>query len=476
MVKALIILCALALPAAATPAIAADESPLQLRILADTEGYDFDQQQFFAEGNVRVTYGDTLLTANQVSGSPLTAEIEAFGNVTFRSEDRVLTGDDFRYNYKTEVGEASNARASVDNVHFRGERLSSQPGLYIVTGSRFTTCDLDDPHFYLSARELIIRPGKKLTARRVSLVFLETRLFTIPKYSVGLGKEADREKSNLPKIGVSRQSGLHAGYEVDLSHEPATVGALDFRLSARRIFQGGVLYDRLGGQPVYLRATYRQPFYGGTRSDLEVSRLPEVGIRFSSDKSVRSTTSAVSRDLLNPLASPDSTGKFNAFSDISIGNFREEPTGVSAGRVDAQGAFWTNLRPFGSKTVISPGLSLRFSRYTGGEDYNALGFRLAAARQLGQDSYVSLSYITYRLGGNSPFEFDRVELADEVAARVRFPLRGYSIELVGRYDLRADSLYETQVSVSKVFHCFEPSISWNSRFREFSVGMNLVGF
>ena len=168
--RLVIILCALILLAAgeatadefAVADSAADASPLSsIKILADSEEYDWATERFSAQGNVRVTYGETLLTADTVLGNPFTGEIQAAGHVTFENGTRTLTGESFTYNYKTSEGVAGNASAVVDNVYFRGEELKSAPDKYTLTGSRFTTCDEEHPHYYLSARYVIGRSDAK---------------------------------------------------------------------------------------------------------------------------------------------------------------------------------------------------------------------------------------------------------------------------------------------------------------------------
>lgn len=479
----LLILCVLAVFAEGVPAASdseAKKTPSEIRILADNEEYYFDSQQYMAEGNVRVTHRDTLLTADKVLGNPWTGDVEASGNVSFKSANRVLTGDSFTYNFKTEKGLAHNASANVDNVYFRGDELKSEPERYTLTGSRFTTCNAEEPHYYLSARELVIQPGKKLLARDVSLVFFGGRLFNIPKYSMGLGEKKESE-SALPAVGISGKYGIHAGYEFDLATGPRTIGALDLRLSTRQVLQGGVTYDRIAGRPVFLRATYRQAFYGGTRPDIMLSRLPEIGVQFSGGSGAEYFNSArepldLSRGLIDPLASLSSHGRLNTIGEVGLGKFIEEPYHISSERTDARILAWLDPIPLDSRTIISPGISGRLSHYGKGDDYTALGFRLAVARRLGSNSFVSLTYITHSIHGSTPFEFDEIELPDELAAKVRFPVGSLSLELGGRYDLRGHKFFDTEVSVAKVVHCIEPKITWRKRFQEFSIGVGLVGF
>ena len=477
--KSLIIICAFAMFATGV-AIASDQpaeqTPLEIHIQADNEEYYFDTQQFRADGSVRITYGDVLLTADSVLGNPWTGGIEASGNVSFRDQDRTLTGQNFVYNFKTDKGLATDASASVDKIYFRGDELKSEPTLYTITGSRFTTCDADKPHYYMSARELRIKPGKKLLARDVSIVLLGKRIINVPKYTIGLSEE-EKAKSKLPAVGISGKYGVHASYEFDVSHEPRTIGILDARLSTRQVLQGGVMYDRVAGQPVFLNVTHRQPYYAGGRSDIMLSRLPELGIRFSSGaqratgKREPITLSSIYVDPLRPVSNP---GRLNLNGEIGIGKFIEEPHHISSERADARAVAWLDPLSPDSRTIISPGVSAQISHYGNGEEYTALGFRLLLARRFGDGSLASLTYMTHSIHGSTPFEFDEIELSDELAAKVRFPVGSFALEIGRRYDLRAHKFFDTEISVGKVMHCLEPKITWKNRFQEISLSVGLV--
>ena len=427
-----------------------------------------------------IRYMDTDLWADTITGA-LEEDVEASGNVLFKQADgRTLTGDSFTYNFETRTGLARNASLAVDNIYFRGEELKAEPGRYTIRNSRFTTCDKEDPHYYLSARALVIEPGKSLVARDTSLRLLGTRILTIPKYTVGLDPTAQRGMK-LPTIGISDEYGAYAAYEFDISREPRLIGGLDVRLSTRQALQGGVLYDQLAGRPIFARLTHRQPFYGGGRPDLLVSRLPEIGVRFCSGEAAESY--ALSRSPLDlsgrtisPVRPVRLGRKLNLVAEIGLGRFTEEPDRVSSNRADLRAIAWLEPVALGSRTVFSPGVSARFSHYGTGDAYNAFALRLAVARRLGADSFVSLSYITNSMHGSTPFQFDKVELREEVAGKVGFPLGDLTLEFGGRYDIRNPGLFDTEISVARKFHCLEPKITWRSRFKEFSFGIGLVGF
>lgn len=456
------------------------ETPLSIKVVADNEEYDWTTQQFDAQGNVRVTYGDTLLTADTVHGDPFTGDVEAFGNVTFRNGDRTLNGEHFTYNYKTSIGLADNASAVMDNIYFRGKEMKTEPEKYTITGSRFTTCSLDHPHYYLSAREMEIVPGKKLIARGVSIYLYGARLLTVPKYSVGLEKNEKTSQFSFPQIGVSGRYGAFAGYGFDLSGG-SSIGSLDARISTKHLLTGGVDYDRIADKPIFARATYREPYYGGRKPNTLLTRIPELGIRFGSKRAIGTYSASqeslnLTRGLVDAREPVSGVTGVNVIGEIGAGRFIEYPDSISSERLDTRLVAWMDPAPIGRGTVFSPRVSARFSHYGTGDDYSSFGFSLAVSRKFGSESYGSFTYVTHSIHGSTPFNFDVVEIPHELAGRVGFPVGTFFLEVGGRYDLSKGLLFDSDISIAKKLHCLEPKLTWRNRFRQFSLDIGVLGF
>ena len=484
MKKAILTICtvaALIICFSAAHAQSGATSPAQLHVTADSEDYVPATGQFTALGNARITYRDVLLTADRVVGNAVTGDVEAAGNVCFKSAARSLRGETFSYNLNTGIGLASNAAAEADGLFFRGAELTSSPTKYRLVGSRFTTCNLEHPHYYLSARELTMEPRKRLVARGVKLVIHDKTILSLPRYRVDLRPIEERRDFRLPTIGVSSRSGVYAGYEFDIKHKPDTSGTLDVRFSSKLLIQGGLSYDSIAGKPVFLRAMYHEPYYAGTNRNSIVSRLPEIGFRFGSSALPRrySTSTeplSLSRELINPLSENAEPGKMRLYGEASWGAFSEQPDYTASGRLDARAMALMDAIYLAPNTLFSPGLYGRVSSYGNRDTYTDVAFRLAASQKLGERSYFSAGYIVHSTRGVTPFDFDAVELHDELGAGLVFPIGEYDLELRARYNLQQDRLFDTAVSVSRLFHCIEPRITWRNRFRQVSFNVGLVQF
>jgi hypothetical protein len=123
-----------------------------------------------------------------------------------------------------------------------------------------------------------------------------------------------------------------------------------------------------------------------------------------------------------------------------------------------------------------PGVLARTSFYDTGDSYTTAGASLALARSLGPRSFASLTYLTQSVGGVTPFTFDKLDISNEIAARLIIPTGDLSFDIATRYNLSTQSIYDFQVSVSKPMHCLQPKITWKNRFQEIGFEVGLVGF
>ncbi len=476
-------------PAFSATDVATDQEALTgIYVKADDSEYDYDTQQFRAEGNAFVRYNDLTLTADRVSGNAFTGDFEARGNVTFAQGEREVKGSTFVYNYKTKIGHFADASASADGFYFHGETMDSKPEGYTLTDSTFTTCNRAVPHYYLFARELIIRPNDKLIARGVRIVAFGRTLVRVPRYSVGL-REGRRSGMKVPSVGVSARFGTYIAHDLDFSSRPGMAGKFSIRLSTEQAFQGGFKLDRVAGKPVYLNLTYREPYYGGRTSDTMLTRMPELSYRFYSKGTPRTDDARneslnIPRRVLDPMPEDTSLGRdlrtfprgrVHIIGEAGIGHFSEEPSGVESTRVDLRALAWFDPVHVGN-TMLMPGVLARVSHYGTGDSYLGLGFQFAAARKLGLKSYVSLTYITHAITGKTPFDFDPIEVPQEFAGRLQYPIGDYTFAIGGRYDISRGRLFDSEVSVSKVFHCVESTFTWRNRFQEFGLDVRVVGF
>ena len=115
-------------------------------------------QKILMYGQTRTEYKDITLTAPEVEVDQKTQTVTAVNRVdslglaienpTFKDGSNQFTSDTIRYNFKTGVGLTKNTYTQQDEMFVFGKVAKKvNENTTFIKGARFTTCNLDDPHF-----------------------------------------------------------------------------------------------------------------------------------------------------------------------------------------------------------------------------------------------------------------------------------------------------------------------------------------
>jgi LPS-assembly protein len=116
------------------------------------------EQKILMYGKTKTDYKDISLTAPQVEVDQKTQTVTAVNRVdslglaiespVFKDATNQFTSDTIRYNFKTGVGLTKNTYTQHDEMFVFGETAKKvNENTTFIKGARFTTCNLDDPHF-----------------------------------------------------------------------------------------------------------------------------------------------------------------------------------------------------------------------------------------------------------------------------------------------------------------------------------------
>jgi len=213
------LLCILLVRAAASVPAAAEEDFVTLS--GDSWRWYPDERLSIA-GNVQASYRDYRITAGSVEAD-LQANTAVFtGGVRLAikqdalwSGRRTVEGEQLKLDLKTKEWEFGKASSQIELATSQGEpsgqafvhsaALSGdEKDLQIEAGS-LTTCDLEHPHYYFNAKEIVVYPNSKIVARKVSLVGLDRRLFTLNSLVIPI---RGFRHNFLPQIGSSAEEGM----------------------------------------------------------------------------------------------------------------------------------------------------------------------------------------------------------------------------------------------------------------------------
>jgi len=465
--------------AAGVPALAQQTAePVSMIVQASTVDLDLGRQTVEAQGQARVSYGETELYADQVSADRASGDVQGRGNLVLVQRGRRLQGDRVQLNLRSEVGSLENARVQEQGVIIRGERIEFSRQSLVAHHAYFTTCDKPNPDYSLGAETITLtaqqtakgKEAGRLTLDRARVTYHNRRLFTLPRYSISVGQIGDPSSTPFPVSGFDRDDGPYASlaYSLGRPGDP-TVADLAYRYTSFRGIRGYAKLRRsLGGLDLgagYVRREaptdrlLRPDDFTTTLAPVLVNRAPEL--------------SASLADV--PLAGP-----LHLRSEAARGSYAETEHFKVDFRARANRTSVSNLLSLVPYRV-SPSVSLnhavgwRRSSYSTGDE-----FRIRFARQsidvaAGRDVQVGLSYITRRGSGSTPFLFDRIEVGRELLGDIRVRLSPrWRVRVVDLYDLERRDTRDMLVWLTRTAHCLDYTVGWRKAEGSFFVGISLA--
>jgi len=181
---------------------------------ADNIEYLAGQRAIVARGGVRATFGDALITADEVTVDLDDQSLVATGNVTMIRGFDHLEGDRIEYNYRTDQGAIYHGRGFLaPTLSFSGEEIRRQgPRQYWVREGRITTCRLCQPEpeavdFELRTREATVYQDDLVVGRDASLWVRGVPVLYAPVGTIPIGPR--RTGFLIPRVGYSNSNGFY---------------------------------------------------------------------------------------------------------------------------------------------------------------------------------------------------------------------------------------------------------------------------
>lgn len=484
-----------------------------------------------ASGGVTIVGPEWTLKAQHVTGDLLTSTWTAEGEVEFLRGDDSLRADAARFSGESRTGSLTRALGNYGVFRFRSEEVTLNADNSILLGAALgTTCGLPHPHWSISADSIRIVGagattdqqagpavraggqtfvGEYAVARRLKVRIGGTTLFSLPAYRLPLQRRAT---ALLPTPGYDSRDGAYLRYTYPLIVPWASA----VQVSARMTHRNGILAsfdaqrevpwrrpldvpgelssevptditslnlltsrpDRRSLLPgsesspdgngtahlprasqTFLRLTWKERVFDPDAEYLHVDKLPEFGVRL--------TGLGVGR--LNSGSSP-----FSLDSQVGYGRFRERPEDVWRSRFDARAVARLNTR-FGRQWLMEPALFARISHYSTGESQRILAGSIAVGREISSKYFASIAYVRHITSGQSPFEFDDLDVKDKLATRLEADLGKTRGSLTLDFDLKRGGVYDWGVNLAHIFHCIEPRVSYRHRYGDLSLGIAFVG-
>ena len=195
---------------AASPNEAVPQTPKEPIIVnGDNVEYFQEKKMVTGTGNVSIKYKDIELTCDKITVYLDTREAIAEGNVRVTQKDAYFTGERMNYNFETKKGTVLNGYVSARPFYGKAEEVGKieNKNQFRLKDGYATTCDLENPHYRVRAKEVMVYLDDKIVARHIIMYVKNTPVLYWPYYVQPLKEK----KSHLTVIpGQSKDWGYYA--------------------------------------------------------------------------------------------------------------------------------------------------------------------------------------------------------------------------------------------------------------------------
>ena len=139
-------------------------------VIIDSDEITYSQEsgEAMAKGNVVMTYKDVTLYCDEAYYDAKTNIAKIIGDARIERGETTLYGTDFVYDFNTYNADTQDIKISDPPMYGRSQTGSKiGQDKYILKDGYATTCDLEKPHYRLTAKKITVYPGDRMVARNV---------------------------------------------------------------------------------------------------------------------------------------------------------------------------------------------------------------------------------------------------------------------------------------------------------------------
>lgn len=185
----------------------------------DSIVFQVPQREAFLYGDSHIDYGQIKLDAARTSinygtnvlsatGSPDTTG-KIIGKPIFADGPETYQTDEIQYNFKSRKAYITGIVTQQQEAYIHGETVKKGPDNELYIGhARYTTCNLEHPHFYIEAQKLKVLPGDKVVAGPFNMKIADVS--TPLGFFFGMFPAPEKRTSGIivPTYGEERRRGF----------------------------------------------------------------------------------------------------------------------------------------------------------------------------------------------------------------------------------------------------------------------------
>lgn len=164
-----------------------------------------------ARDGVQLKYQDIEVKADYLKINLNTNLLFGSGEVLFKQDETETNCEELTYNWETKKVLLLRLKGEITGegikgkVYYQGDEMENFPETVEITEGSFTTCELEEPHYHIVAKEMIIYPKDKIIVRNISWYEGKKKIITLPYFLIFLDHKT--QQPILPKIGQNSADG-----------------------------------------------------------------------------------------------------------------------------------------------------------------------------------------------------------------------------------------------------------------------------
>jgi len=198
--------------------------PEEIIIEAPDENYDSTTGIISASGGVVITAEKTKITADEITYNTLKGLLNAIGNIHLTDPAGEVKSSKLSYDFGLQYGFADEVEASSTGTGFYTPKLEITPKDWVARKVKASTGGYPSGPYNMTAKKMVIRPGRDIVATNVYLLIGKTKVLWLPWIRINLGQKV--KKFPLPIVGYDGAKGfnLHMTQPYELSSNTAILG------------------------------------------------------------------------------------------------------------------------------------------------------------------------------------------------------------------------------------------------------------
>tara|TARA_A100001015_G_C14986227_1_gene711655 strand:- start:243 stop:1736 length:1494 start_codon:yes stop_codon:yes gene_type:complete len=480
-------------------------NPLPFDLEADNIHVNRQQHTVVASGNIQAAYRSFLIGSDTLRYIKSEETADFKGNVVLKnSHGHTLHADTVLIRLNQDTGRVSRGMVKTKKgVVIRADAIDIHPSTIDMRACTLTTCTSSHPAWLVQSNDVTLsKKDRHIIARHNTLYFQGVPIFYVPIYSQQVSTSGTSQKPNhqwVPELGyngidhlflnvymgipvvenVASQVGVgvseERGFRYGMSHTATLTPYQSFTLKTYHVaktgFEGGIQYRW------YRSSSEQDPFLLLFGEDPTNNRTiePYVSVDYLYDTYVHNVLYHALPHVTLGL-NHVSVEKITMATNVNGGYFEEN--GYQGDRY--QWALAAERPLFGTETgiqVLGQLTAMSHHYLRADQSWNRLYAGLTVRMPVfGLDNRVTYTNLLFNHGA-SPFQFDTVNaiVDDEIGTLTTMQFGALLLILETDYQIKKQSWRRFKTTLGWSFQCWRPMISVDTIWKEFSVGVSILG-